>query len=405
MLAGKKIILGVTGGIAAYKMPILVRLLVKAGAQVRVVMTPDAHAFVTPLTLATVSKNVVATQLYENHTGEWTNHVEMASWADMLLIAPATANTLAKMANGLCDNLLLSIYLSAKSKVVACPAMDLDMYKHEATLRNLNRLQQDGVILMPAAEGELASGLSGPGRLPEPEEIYHFVQNLFNTTERLKGKHVLVTAGPTYENIDPVRFIGNHSSGKMGFAIAEIFAQHGASVTLITGPTDLHTTLSGITRIDVQTAEEMYLQTISHFKKCKIAVMSAAVADYTPEQVSVTKIKKKGNELHLRLKKTKDILVEMGKLKTSKQILVGFALETDNEITHAKDKLNRKNLDFIVLNSLNIQGACFGHDTNQVVFIDKYNEITTHTLKTKIEVARDIVNKVMEMMQHTNARN
>jgi phosphopantothenoylcysteine decarboxylase/phosphopantothenate--cysteine ligase len=404
MLNGKKIILGVSGGIAAYKTPSLVRLLVKEGAIVRVVMTPDAQAFVTPLTLATVSKNPVCIAHFNPENGVWENHVELGMWADLLLIAPATANTLAKMANGICDNLLLSIYLSARCKVIACPAMDLDMYVHEATVRNLHRLQQDGVVVMPAASGELASGLSGQGRLHEPEEIANYVRGFLSQSNQFKGKHILVTAGPTYESIDPVRFIGNHSSGKMGFAIAESFAMHGANVTLITGPTDLHTSMGNITRIDVQSAAQMYEKTVSHFKKCDVAIMSAAVADYTPEHVSLTKIKKKGNELHLKLKRTVDILAELGKLKTSKQLLIGFALETNNEIANATDKLKRKNLDMIILNSLQSKGAGFKYDTNQVIFIDKHNQITEFALKSKTEVAQDIVKKCLDMLTPNNSK-
>lgn len=404
MLKGKKIILGISGGIAAYKTPLLVRLLVKEGANVRVVMTPDAQAFVTPLTLATVSKNPVAIAHFNPENGVWENHVELGLWADLMVIAPATANTLAKMATGLCDNLLLSTYLSSRCKVIACPAMDLDMYAHETTVRNLNRLQQDGVIIMPAAHGALASGLDGQGRLHEPEEIFDFIYAFLSQSDQFKGKHILVTAGPTYESIDPVRFIGNHSSGKMGFAIAEAFARHCANVTLITGPTELHTAMANINRIDVQTAAQMYEKTLSHFKKSDIAIMSAAVADYTPEQVSVTKIKKKGKELHLKLKRTVDILAELGKVKTAKQILVGFALETNDEIANATDKLKRKNLDFIILNSLQSKGAGFKHNTNQVIFIDKHNQTDKFPLKSKTEVALDIVKKCLYMLNPNNSK-
>jgi phosphopantothenoylcysteine decarboxylase/phosphopantothenate--cysteine ligase len=398
MLKGKKILLGVTGGIAAYKSALIVRILVKQGAEVKVVMTPDAHAFVTPLTLATLSKNEVYTDLYDKQSGKWNNHVELAMWSDMILIAPATANTIAKMVAGVCDNLLMATYLSAKSRVYIAPAMDLDMYAHPATQRNLQSLQQDGAIILPVGEGELASGLNGAGRMLEPEDIVSFISDLTNVSSQLKGKKVLVTAGPTYENIDPVRFIGNHSSGKMGFALAETFAQHGAQVILITGPTELNTHHQQIKRIDVRSASEMFDKTIAEFKKCQIAVMSAAVADYTPEQVAVTKIKKQGNELHLRLKKTKDILAELGKLKYKKQFLVGFALETDNEIENAKLKLQKKNLDFIVLNSLRTKGAGFGYDTNKVSIIDRNGTVTHSKLKSKTETSHDIVNKIIDML-------
>lgn len=398
MLKGKKILLGVTGGIAAYKSASIVRLLIKHGAEVKIVMTPDAHAFVTPLTLATLSKNEVYTDLYDKQSGKWNNHVELALWSDLILVAPATANTLAKMASGICDNLLMAIYLSAKSRVFVAPAMDLDMYAHPATQRNLHCLQQDGNIVLPVGEGELASGLNGAGRMLEPEEIVSFIQEMTNVSLKLKGKKVLVTAGPTYENIDPVRFIGNHSSGKMGFALAETFAQHGAQVILITGPTELTVHHQQIKRIDVRSASEMYEKTIAEFKKCQIAVMSAAVADYTPEQVAVTKIKKQGNELHLRLKKTKDILAELGKLKNKKQFLVGFALETDNEIENAKIKLQKKNLDFIVLNSLRTKGAAFGYDTNKVSIIDRNGTVSHSKLKSKTETSHDIVNKIIDML-------
>lgn len=397
MLKGKKILLGVTGGIAAYKSATLIRLMVKQGAEVRVIMSPDAHAFITPLTLATLSKNPVNTEMYDKATGNWNNHVELAKWADMILIAPATANTMAKMAGGLCDNLLLACYLSATCTVFVAPAMDLDMYAHTTTQNNLNTLRSFGNIVLPVGEGELASGLSGAGRMLEPEEIVQYISNFSGTTDKLKNKRVLVTAGPTYESIDPVRFIGNHSSGKMGFAIADEFARHGAFVTLIAGPTDLQEHNPKIKRIDVTSAEDMYEKTLSQFGKTDIAVMSAAVADYTPEKVSITKIKKSGNELHLKLKKTKDILAELGKKKKSGQILVGFALETDNEIANAKEKLTRKNLDFIVLNSLKTKGAGFGYNTNKISIIERNGTVTQFKLKSKTEVAQDIVNKVIEI--------
>jgi phosphopantothenoylcysteine decarboxylase/phosphopantothenate--cysteine ligase len=397
MLQGKKILLGVTGSIAAYKAATLVRLLVKQGALVKVVMSDGAQDFITPLTLSTLSKNPVYHKFVLNEEGEWANHVDLALWADCLLIAPATTNTIAKMAHGLCDNLLLATYLSAKSKVFIAPAMDLDMYAHPSTQQNLNTLKNYGNIVLPVGSGELASGLKGDGRMLEPEEIIAFLTKHITTTQTLKNKKVLVTAGPTYESIDPVRFIGNHSSGKMGFALAEEFAQHGAEVTLIAGPTDLKLNNSLIKRIDVTSADEMFDKTVQLFSKADIAVMSAAVADYTPEKVSITKIKKSGDELHLKLKKTKDILAELGKHKTKKQLLVGFALETDNEVVNAKQKLERKNLDFIVLNSLRTKGAGFGHDTNKITIIDRAGEQTEFKLKSKAEVANDIVQKIINL--------
>lgn len=397
MLKGKKILLGVTGSIAAYKAATLVRLLVKQGAEVKVVMSDGAQDFITPLTLSTLSKNPVYHQFVLNNQGEWTNHVDLSLWADCLLIAPATANTIAKMAHGICDNLLLATYLSAKCITFIAPAMDLDMYAHGSTQNNLNTLKSYGNIVLPVANGELASGLIGAGRMIEPEEICSFLQAHLVTTQSLKNKKVLVTAGPTYESIDPVRFIGNHSSGKMGFAIAEEFARHGADVTLISGPTDLNSINPNIKRIDVTSANEMFEKTVKAFTKSDIAVMSAAVADYTPEKVSITKIKKSGDELHLKLKKTKDILAELGKHKTKKQILVGFALETNNEVANAKQKLQKKNLDFIVLNSLRSKGAGFGFDTNKITIIDKAGVQTDYKLKSKTEVAHDIVQKVIDI--------
>lgn len=397
MLKGKKILVGVTGSIAAYKAATLIRLLVKQGAQVKVIMSDGAQDFITPLTLSTLSKNPVYHKFILNDAGEWTNHVELALWADCLLIAPATANTIAKMAHGLCDNLLLATYLSAKCVTYVAPAMDLDMYAHASTQHNLATLKSYGNMVLPVAHGELASGLIGAGRMIEPEEICTYLQTHLASTQILKNKKVLVTAGPTYENIDPVRFIGNHSSGKMGFAIADEFARNGADVTLITGPTDLVTNNKNITRIDVTSADEMYQHTLKCFTKSTIAVMSAAVADYTPEKVSISKIKKSGDELHLKLKKTKDILAELGQQKTKKQILVGFALETNNELENAKQKLVKKNLDFIVLNSLRTKGAGFGFDTNKVTIIDKLGKKTDFKLKSKTEVAHDIVQKIIEI--------
>ncbi|MFI5221867.1 MAG: bifunctional phosphopantothenoylcysteine decarboxylase/phosphopantothenate--cysteine ligase CoaBC [Bacteroidia bacterium] len=398
MLSGKKIVLGVTGSIAAYKSATLVRLLVKAGAEVKVVMTDEAVHFITPLTLSTLSKNPVLRKFTSDETGVWNNHVELGMWADLFLIAPASANTIAKMANGICDNLLSAVYLSARCQTFIAPAMDADMYAHPATQKNIQTLHDFGNIILPVAEGELASGLNGFGRMIEPEEIINFIVHTTQVTQKLKGKKVLVTAGPTYESIDPVRFIGNHSSGKMGFAIAEEFARHGALVTLISGPTELHESNQDIKRIDVTSAEEMYEKTVNQFAKSDIAVMSAAVADYAPEKVSITKIKKSGDELHLKLKKTKDILAQLGRMKSKKQFLVGFALETDHEVENAVKKLHAKNLDFIVLNSLRSKGAGFGHQTNKITIIDRKGNKTDHKLKSKTEVAQDIVHKVMTLL-------
>ncbi len=395
MLKNKKIILGVTGSIAAYKTATLIRLLVKEGADVKVVMTDEAKNFITPLTLSTLSGHPVLSSFVSNTEGEWNNHVSLGLWADIFLIAPASANTIGKMANGICDNLLLAVYLSARCKTFVAPAMDMDMFAHPATQNNLQTLRNYGNVILPVGHGELASGLSGAGRMLEPEDIVQFVIQNTKATEKLKGKKVLVTAGPTYENIDPVRFIGNHSSGRMGFAIAEEFARHGADVTLISGPTELNELNEKIKRLDVTSAEEMYEKTVKHFEKTDIAVMSAAVADYAPEKVSITKIKKSGDELHLKLRKTKDILAELGRMKTKKQMLIGFALETDNEIENATKKLRAKNLDFIVLNSLKTKGAGFKHQTNKITIIDRNGIKTDYKLKSKSEVAQDIVHKVI----------
>jgi phosphopantothenoylcysteine decarboxylase / phosphopantothenate---cysteine ligase len=397
MLKGKKILLGVTGSIAAFKAPALVRLFVKQGAEVKVLMTDEAKHFVSPLTLSTLSKNAVISTFVKTNEGVWNSHVELGLWADIFLIAPATANTIGKMAHGICDNILLATYLSAKCNVYVAPAMDADMFAHPSTQNNLQTLRDFGNIILPVGDGELASGLSGEGRMLEPEEILELLIHTTQATEKLKGKKVLVTAGPTHESIDPVRFIGNHSSGRMGFAIAEEFARHGAQVTLISGPTEMHQS-NNIKRIDVTSAEEMYEKTVKQFDKTDIAVMSAAVADYAPENVSITKIKKSGNELHLKLKKTKDILAELGRLKNKKQLLIGFALETDNEVENAVKKLNAKNLDFIVLNSLKSKGAGFAHQTNKITIIDKKGNKIDYKLKSKSEVAQDIVHKVISMM-------
>lgn len=400
MLRGKKIILGVTGGIAAYKSALLVRLLVKAGAEVQVIMTPAAHDFVTPLTLSTLSKRPVLTHFKSGENGSWNNHVELGLWADLVVIAPATAETLSKMASGACDNLLLAVYLSARCPVAAAPAMDLDMYRHPATKRNLQQLKNDHVLLIPPGTGELASGLHGEGRMAEPETILAFIEATLSKRSRLKGKKVLVTAGPTYEAIDPVRFIGNHSSGKMGFAIAEALAEEGAEVVLVSGPTHLHTQHTNIKRIDVTSAQEMYAASTKAFAKCDAAVLSAAVADYRPKQVAKNKIKKQaGAGLdHLELEETPDILAELGRRKGKKQVLAGFALETDNETANAKVKLKKKNLDFIVLNSLRDAGAGFAVDTNRITIIGANNKTTNFELMPKTEAARRIADHLAGLM-------
>jgi phosphopantothenoylcysteine decarboxylase / phosphopantothenate---cysteine ligase len=396
MLSGKRILLGVSGSIAAYKSAILVRLLIKSGAEVKVVMTASAHDFITPLTLSTLSKNSVLTH-FTNEEGQWNNHVELGLWADAFVIAPASANTLAKMAHGICDNLLMASYLSARCPVFFAPAMDLDMLQHPSTKQNIENLTNWGNHLIHPTHGELASGLVGTGRMAEPEEILASLEKFFSSGP-LKGKKALVTAGPTHEAIDPVRFISNHSTGKMGFAIAEQLAQQGASVTLITGPTYLSKELKGVHVISVSSADEMYEASITNFKDADISVLSAAVADYKPAQKADQKIKKKDETLTLELVKTKDIAAELGKLKKNGQLIVGFALETENEQAHAEKKLISKNFDLIVLNSLNDKGAGFGHDTNKITIIDSNKKSKEFNLKSKKEVARDIVTAIIEHM-------
>lgn len=397
MLKGKNILLGITGGIAAYKTLSLIRDLKKQHAQVKVILTPDAKSFVTPLTVSTLSGNPVFSSFFNSSAGEWSNHVELAAWADLFVIAPATANTLAKMANGICDNLLLATYLSAKSKVMIAPAMDLDMYQHPTTSKNLKLLTDMGHIVIDATEGELASGLVGKGRMEEPEKIMDAIQLHFDATALLKGKKVLITGGPTYEQIDPVRFIGNHSSGKMGAALAERASELGAEVTLIMGPSSCITS-EKIMRKDVLSAEEMYQNVHEDLDKYDIIIMSAAVADYTPKITATEKIKKKDASMSIDLQPTKDILKSVGALKKPNQLLVGFALETSDEETHAKQKLKRKNLDLIVLNSLRDDKAGFGYATNKVTLIDKHNKMEHYQLKSKSEVAVDIFNKIISLL-------
>lgn len=398
MLKGKNILLGVCGSIASYKSAYLTRLLVKSGANVKVIMTNEAKSFITPLTLSTLSKNPVYSDYYNETTGEWNNHVDFGLWADYLILAPVTANTLAKLANGLCDNLLAATYLSAKCPVYFAPAMDLDMWKHPSTRENISRLERYGNIQINPGYGELASGLIGEGRMAEPEEIIAFLEAHIKKTLPLSGKRALITAGPTYEPIDPVRFIGNHSSGKMGFALAEELSMQGAEVMLISGPSSERTISNSIVRIDVGSSGEMLNEVVRHFEESDITIMSAAVADYRPKEISREKIKKQNAEFNLELVKTTDILSELGKRKQRNQILVGFALETENEEQNAKDKLLRKNLDFIVLNSLKDKGAGFKADTNKVTIIDKNLELTTYSLKTKQEVAKDICQKIIDLI-------
>ncbi|WP_026706406.1 bifunctional phosphopantothenoylcysteine decarboxylase/phosphopantothenate--cysteine ligase CoaBC [Flavobacterium soli] len=396
VLSGKKIVLGISGGIAAYKTASLVRLFIKAGAEVQVIMTPASKDFITPLTLSTLSKNPVHSTFYneEDENAVWNNHVELGLWADLMVIAPATANTLSKMATGNCDNLLLATYLSAKCPVYFAPAMDLDMYKHPSTLASFNSLKQFGNIMIPAETGELASGLSGEGRMAEPENIITFLEADIASKLPLKGKKILITAGPTYEAIDPVRFIGNHSSGKMGFDIAKCAANLGAEVTLISGPTHLSTSNSSIQLIRVFSAQDMYDACHAHYENMDVAIAAAAVADYRPKNVAVQKIKKAEQSFNIELEKTKDILASLGEIKKN-QFLIGFALETENEIENAKLKIQKKNLDLIVLNSLQDEGAGFGKSTNKITFIDKDFNIQPMELKSKEAVASDILNKVI----------
>lgn len=397
ILKDKNILLGITAGIAAYKSASLVRLFIKAGANVKVVMTPASKDFITPLTLSTLSKNPVYSSFVDKKDGNgvWNSHVDLGLWADFFVIAPATANTMAKMANGICDNLLLATYLSAKCPVYFAPAMDLDMYLHETTKRSFEKLISFGNKLIPAGTGELASGLVGEGRMSEPEDILAYIEKDILNQLPLRGKQVLITAGPTYEAIDPVRFIGNHSSGKMGFEIAKAASNLGAEVILITGPTHQKIAHHLVTVIPVVSAEEMYNKVHLHYKTSDIAILSAAVADYRPKNVSDQKIKKKDSTFNVELEKTKDILKSLGEIKTN-QFLVGFALETNNEMENAKGKLISKNLDLIVLNSLQDKGAGFGVSTNKVTFITSSNTIIENELKSKADVAKDLMQLILK---------
>ncbi|MEP6712068.1 MAG: bifunctional phosphopantothenoylcysteine decarboxylase/phosphopantothenate--cysteine ligase CoaBC [Ferruginibacter sp.] len=394
MFKGKKIILGVTGSIAAYKAALIVRLLIKAGAEVKVIMTPSACNFIAPLTLSTLSKNEVLSQLSDNIS--WANHVMLGRWADIMLIAPLSCNTLSKMANGGCDNLLLAVYLSATCPVVVAPAMDEDMWHHETTKSNVLKLASVNNKVIPVNNGELASGLSGDGRMAEPEEIIGWLDNFFKQSKQLAGKKVLITAGPTYEAIDPVRFIGNNSSGKMGIAIAEEFKNRGAQVSLVIGP-GIENLPQGIQIIKVRSAAEMYEACTSLFSETDIAVMNAAVADYTPTEPGTEKIKKDSDLLTIELKKTNDILKKLGEMKSGKQFIVGFALETNNEKENALKKLQSKNADMIVLNSLNDAGAGFGHNTNKITIFDRKGGEYYFNTKSKREVAADIINTIISI--------
>ncbi len=396
MLENKKIVLGITGSIAAYKACILARLLIKKGAEVQVVMTPSAKEFITPLTLATLTQKPVVSEFFDRRDGSWHSHVSLGLWADAMLVAPASASTIGKMANGIADNMLVTTYLSMRAPVFVAPAMDLDMYAHPSTQANLQKLQSYGNHIIEPGTGFLASKLEGKGRMEEPEKIVEALEQFFAQQQKLAGKKVLITAGPTYEKIDPVRFIGNYSSGKMGFALAEVCAKQGAEVTLVSGPVVLQAKHPGIKRIDVESAREMYEAATKHFPKADITILCAAVADFTPKTTADKKIKRKGDNLKLELQPTQDIAAALGAVKKKKQVLVGFALETDNELQNAQDKMERKNLDLIVLNSLQDKGAGFRVDTNKVTIIDRHNGLTAYDTKSKREVAEDIVEFIVQ---------
>lgn len=401
---GKHILVGVTGGIAAYKTAYLIRSLVKQGAEVRVVMTEMAKQFITPLTLATLSKNPIAVDFFDPENGQWNSHVSLGLWADCYVIAPCTANTLSKMANGIADNLLLTTYLSAKCPTIIAPAMDLDMYAHPATQQNIQTLRNRGVSIVEAEDGFLASGLTGKGRMAEPETIAQAIADIFKYSTTLDGKTIMVTAGPTYEKIDPVRFIGNYSSGKMGYAICEEIAARGANVVLISGPVKLKSKHKNITIVSVESAQQMYEACKTHFPQATAAIMTAAVADFTPSDVATNKIKRKG-DMTLSLKPTNDIAACMGQMKRTDQTLVGFALETNDEEPNAIHKLQSKNLDFIVLNSLNDKGAGFGVDTNKITIFDNNGNRTPFDLKPKTECAADIVDRLEEIIRAKQKQN
>lgn len=398
MLENKKIVLGITGGIAAYKACNLARLLIKKGAEVQVVMTPSAKEFITPLTLSTLTHKPVVSEFFDRRDGSWHSHVDIGLWADAMIIAPATASSIGKMANGIADNMLITTYLSMKAPVFVAPAMDLDMYAHPSTQQNIQRLVSYGNHIIEPGTGFLASKLEGKGRMEEPEKIVEVLEKHFSKQQSLTGKSVLITAGPTYEKIDPVRFVGNYSSGKMGYALAEACAKQGAEVTLVSGPVMLQTKHPAIRRIDVESAQEMYDAATTHFPQADIAILSAAVADFTPETTADKKIKRKGDELVLNLRPTQDIAAALGAIKKENQLLVGFALETDNEVQNAQDKMKRKNFDFIVLNSLQDKGAGFRVDTNKITIIDRQQGTTAYETKSKQEVAEDIVEYIVSKL-------
>lgn len=399
MIKGKRIVIGISGGIAAYKIALLIRILKQKGAEVKCVLTPASSDFISPLTVSTLSQNPVYSDFWNKETGEWENHVELGAWGDLFLIAPLTANTLGKMSNGISDNLLLATYLSAKCPVMVAPAMDLDMYAHPTTEENLKKIEKHGVTIIPAEEGFLASGLEGKGRMAEPETIAENIEAFFNKQGSMHGHKVLVTAGPTYEAIDPVRFIGNHSTGKMGFAIAENLLKRGAEVVLITGPTQCHLNHKKLKRIDIQTAEELLNATKEHFPTCTGGIFSAAVSDYRPKSTAEQKIKKSEDVMNIEMVKNPDVLKTIGQLKKYDQFLVGFALETNNALAFGAEKLKKKNLDFIVVNSLEDEGAGFGHDTNKVTLLDKNNNSTKFELSTKHVVANHILDYLMNLQK------
>lgn len=397
MLRNKHIVLGITGSIAAYKACLIIRGLIKQGAEVQVVITPAGREFITPITLSTLTQKPVICDFFNHQDGTWNSHVDLGLWADAMLIAPATASTIGKMAHGVADNMLITTYLSMKAPVFIAPAMDLDMYAHPSTQENLQLLSKRGNHIIEPGTGFLASKLEGKGRMQEPEEIVRTLDEYFSQSQELKGKRVLITAGPTYEKIDPVRFIGNYSSGKMGFALAEECARRGAEVELVSGPVSLQIHHPSVHRTNVESAEEMFHAATERFTQADIAILCAAVADFTPMQVAGTKIKREGEELVLHLSPTHDIAQCLGKMKRDGQIMIGFALETNDEEAHAKDKLKRKNLDFIVMNSLQDKGAGFRHDTNKVTIIDAQGK-TEYPLKDKKEVAEDIVNRICTLL-------
>lgn len=397
-MEGKKIVLGITGSIAAYKAAVLTRALIKKGAEVQIVITPAGKEFITPITLSALTSKPVISDFFAQRDGTWHSHVDLGLWADAMLIAPATASTIGKMAHGIADNMLVTTYLSMKAPVFVAPAMDLDMFAHPSTQHNLNILRSYGNHIIEPASGELASHLTGKGRMEEPEKIVEVLENFFAQSQRLAGKKILITAGPTYEKIDPVRFIGNYSSGKMGYALAESCAESGAEVILISGPVSLSTRHPAIRRIDVESAEEMYKAATEFYPACDAGILCAAVADFTPETVAPNKIKREKDDLLIKLKPTRDIAAALGQMKQPHQRLIGFALETHDELAHAQEKRKRKNFDFIVLNSLNDKGAGFRYDTNKITIVDESGH-TPYPLKSKQEAANDIIGKLASILE------